>query len=157
MIDDVVIGREHAVREPVVAHELPDILLRVQLGAARRQGDDGDVPGHVELVGGMPAGLIHEQHGVGAGGDRKRDLGEVEVHRLGVAERQDQPRSFALHRADRAEDVGRLGSLVVRRRRARSPLRPAACDLVLLPDPGLILEPDLYWRAAREGRADLVQ
>ena len=29
MIDDVVVGLEDAVRQPVVAHELPDILDRV--------------------------------------------------------------------------------------------------------------------------------
>jgi hypothetical protein len=31
VVDDVVIGLEHAVREPVVAHELPDVLGRVQI------------------------------------------------------------------------------------------------------------------------------
>ncbi len=63
----------------------------------------------------MPAGLVHEQHGVGAGRDMERDLGEVQVHGIGVAERQDEPRRLALLRADRAEDVGGLGALIVRR------------------------------------------
>jgi hypothetical protein len=35
-----------------------------------------------------------------------RDLGEVQVHRLGVAGWQDQGRALALFRADGAEDVG---------------------------------------------------
>jgi len=30
--DDVVVGSEYPVRQPVVAHELPDVLDRVQLG-----------------------------------------------------------------------------------------------------------------------------
>ena len=43
MGDDVVVALEDAVREPVVAHELPDVLDRIELGRARRRGQDGDV------------------------------------------------------------------------------------------------------------------
>jgi hypothetical protein len=32
VVDDVVIGFEDAVREPVIAHELPDILDRARPG-----------------------------------------------------------------------------------------------------------------------------
>lgn len=32
MVEDVVLGFEHAVRQPVVAHELPNIFDRVELG-----------------------------------------------------------------------------------------------------------------------------
>ena len=42
MLDDIVIGCEDAVRQPVIAHELPDILHRVELGRAGREQDDGD-------------------------------------------------------------------------------------------------------------------
>jgi hypothetical protein len=34
MLDDIVIGCEDAVRQPVIAHELPDILDRIELGGA---------------------------------------------------------------------------------------------------------------------------
>lgn len=43
VIDEIIVGFEDAVGEPVVAHELPDILDRVELGAFWRQGDNGDV------------------------------------------------------------------------------------------------------------------
>ena len=43
MIDDIVIGFEDAVGEPVVAHELPDILHRVQFGTSARQRHEGDI------------------------------------------------------------------------------------------------------------------
>jgi hypothetical protein len=33
MIDDVVTGGEDAVREPVVSHELPDVLGRIEFRA----------------------------------------------------------------------------------------------------------------------------
>jgi hypothetical protein len=53
---------EHAVGEPVVADELPDVLLRVQLGTLGRQRDDGDVVGYHELAGEMPSSLVYQQH-----------------------------------------------------------------------------------------------
>jgi len=37
MVDEIVVGFEDAVGEPVVAHELPDVLDRVELWALRRQ------------------------------------------------------------------------------------------------------------------------
>ena len=92
----------------------------------------------------MPAGLIDQEHGVGAGRDGLGDLGEMQVHRLGIAGRQDQGRALALLRADGPEDVGRGGSLITGRTGTRAALRPAAGDLVLLADPGLVLEPNLY-------------
>ena len=69
MLDDIVVGAEDTVGEPVVAHELPDVLDRIELGRAWRQGQDGDIGGHVELARGVPAGLVHDQDGVGARGD----------------------------------------------------------------------------------------
>ena len=60
MIDDVVRGFEDAVGQPIVAHELPDVLGRVQLGRFRRQQDDGDVGGKIELARAVPARLVHQ-------------------------------------------------------------------------------------------------
>lgn len=70
------------------------------------------------------------------------DFGQVLVDRIGVAPRHDEGGGFSVPGADRAEDVCRAGALVVWRRRSRSTLGPAACDFVLLPDLGFILEPD---------------
>ena len=41
MVEDVVVGFEDAVRQPVVAHELPDVFDGVQLGASGRQRHEG--------------------------------------------------------------------------------------------------------------------
>ena len=76
--------------------------------------------------------------------DRLGDFREVQVHRFGIAEGQDQSRALALFRADGTEDIGRCGSLIPRRARASAALGPPAGDLVLLPDAGLVLEPNLY-------------
>ena len=54
-----------AVRQPVVAQELPDVLDRVEFRRAGREQDDGDVVGHMELGRAVPADLIHKQNGMG--------------------------------------------------------------------------------------------
>ena len=71
MIEDVVVGLEDPVRQPVVADELPEVLDRVQLGRFGWQGHDGDVGRHGEFPAHVPAGLIEQQHGMRAGRDRK--------------------------------------------------------------------------------------
>jgi hypothetical protein len=50
VVEDIVVGEEHAVGEPVVADELPDVLDRVEFGALRRQWHERDVGRYRELV-----------------------------------------------------------------------------------------------------------
>ncbi len=112
LVEDLVVGFEDPVGEPVVAHELPDVFLRVQLRALRRQWNQRDVGRDGELGGEMPAGLIDEQGGMGARRNLCGDFGQMEIHRLGVATRHDERRALAVFRADRAEDVGGGGPLI---------------------------------------------
>jgi len=49
-VDDIVVGSEHPVGEPVVAHELPDILNRVEFRTFGRERDDADIAGNIQLV-----------------------------------------------------------------------------------------------------------
>jgi hypothetical protein len=144
MVDEIVVGFEDAVREPVVAHKLPDVFDRIELGAFWRQRNDGDICGHEEAGRQVPASLIDQEDGMGSGRNRFGDLCKMQVHRLAVAGRQDQGRALALLGADRAEDVGGSGTLVARRTGAGAALRPAASDFVLLADAGLVGEPDFY-------------
>ena len=155
--DDVIVGCEDAVREPVVAQVLPDVLDRVQFWRSRRQGQQGDVVGDGELGGHVPPGLIDDHHRMGAGIDGFTDLGEMQVHRRGVAPRHDQPRTLAFGGADSAEDVGPFGALVVRRAGSGSALGPAVRDLVFLTYPRFILPPQLYLCSGREALADIRQ
>jgi len=85
MVDEIVVGFEDAVGEPIVAHELPDVFDRVELGAFRRQRNDGDVCRHDKTGRQVPAGLIDQEDGVG--GDSFGDFRQVQVHGLGVAGR----------------------------------------------------------------------
>ena len=144
MVDEIVVGFEDAIGEPVVAHELPDVLDRVELGRFRRQGNDGDVVRHGEAHRHVPSGLIDQEHGVGAWRDGLGDLDEMQVHRLGVAGGQDQAGALALLRTDGTEDVSRGGALIAGRAGAGTALRPPARDLVLLADARFVLKPNLY-------------
>jgi len=144
VVDEIVVRFEDAVRQPVVTQELPDVFDRIELGTFRRQRHNGDVWWHDESRRQVPAGLIDQEYGVCAGRDGGGDLHQVQVHRLGVASRQDQGCTLTLFRADGTEDVGGSGALVAGRTWARAALRPAAGDLVLLADTSLICEPDFY-------------
>jgi hypothetical protein len=84
VIDDVVIGLEDAVGEPVVADELPDVFDRVE--RLRRQRHQGDIVGDVELRRTVPAGLIEQQNSMGSWRHRSGDL-ESMGKPVGVLER----------------------------------------------------------------------
>lgn len=136
---------------------MPDVLDWIELGTLCRQRDDSDAVRHLELSGGVPSGLVHQHDRVSSRCDGERYLGKVQGHGLCVAERQDEASALTAFGADRAKDVGRLRSLVLGRRRPSSAPCPASRDLVLLAHPGLVLEPDLYGCAFREGSPDLCQ
>jgi hypothetical protein len=144
MIDQIAVVAEDAVGEVVVAQELPGILLRVEFGALGRQRHDGDVARHRELGREVPSGLVEQQRGMATRCDVGRNGGEMQVHRGDVAEWQDQAGRLARGGADRAEDIGGSGALIERGRRPCAAPGPAAGYLVLLADPGLVTEPDLY-------------
>lgn len=138
MFEDVVVGCEDAVGKPVVAHELPYVLGRVELRAFWRQLDDGDVWGNTKFVCSMPAGLIHQQHTMGIGRYGLGYFGQMERHGFCNADREDQ--------------AGVFGS-----RRTRAASGPATGDLVFLADAGLVLEPDLYRLSVGERGFDFRQ
>src|SRR6202521_3560707 len=99
----------------------------------------------------MPSGPFHEQNGVSAGLDGKRDLLEVQRHGLCVAGRKDETGRLAERGTDGAEDIGRGRSLILQGERSRAAFRPASRDLVLLTDAGFVLEPEFERLAAARG------
>lgn len=106
MVDDFVVRGDDAVGEPIVAHELSDVLDRIELGAVGRQRDDADVGGHLELAGHVPTGPIHQHDSMRAGCHRKRDLGQVQRHRFGIAEGQNRSGIHVLLGTNGPEDIG---------------------------------------------------
>jgi hypothetical protein len=144
VVEDILVGREDTVREPVVPHELPDVLNRVELGAFGRQRDDGDVLRDDKPMRQVPSRLVDEKHGMSPWCDSLSDLRQMQGHRCGIAPWQDERSTFALSWADGTEDVGRSGPLIRGRRWSCAAPGPATGDLVLLPDPGFVSEPDLY-------------
>ena len=110
--------------------------------------------GNLEAFGAMPAGLIENDDRMGTGGYSCGDLIEVKLHGFGVAERQNQGSAGSVFGADRTEQIGRLGSLIMRGSGTRALPGPAISELVLLADPHLVLEPDLYRCTRRKLGAD---
>ena len=142
-VDDGIVALEDPVGEPVLPQVLPYVLDGVQFRRSGRQEDQGDVPWDAEFCGGVPAGPVEKQNGMGTPGDMAADLVEMELHGLGVCEGQRQPCSYATRRADGAEQVGALIALVGRLAGTGAPSGPLTDDAVLLPDTRFVLEPDL--------------
>ena len=55
-----------------------------------RELEQRDVVRDRQVLAAVPAGAVEHQHRMGAGGNGAGDLGEVQVHRPGVGEGQDQ-------------------------------------------------------------------
>ena len=157
VIEDVFVALEDAVREPVVAHELPDVLDRVEFRRSGRERHQGDVAGDFELGGGVPSCPVEDDNAVRAGVYCEADLGEMGVHGVRVGPGHDKACRLAFLRADRSEDIGRGRALVLGRRRARAASGPSPGDLVLLSDTRLVLPPDFELDTVIEPGADLPQ
>ena len=91
----------------------------------------------------MPPGAIERQHTMRTRTDRPADLGQMQVHRFGVDERQHEPGADAAFWADRTEQIGPSVSLITRRSRAAALVSPDVGQATLLADTGFILPPEL--------------
>ena len=97
MIDDLAVGFEDAVGEPVIPHELPDIFDWIELWTLGWQRDDADIIGYDERSGHVPPGLIHEEYGMGTQRDGSSDFGKMQVHPLpGRRSHSDLPRGASV-------------------------------------------------------------
>ena len=127
MIEEIVVGFEDAVREPVVTHELPDVFDWVELRALWRQRNECDVAWNDKALGHVPTRLVDDQDGMGTGREWLQRSPQGAVHRRGIAIGQYQtprpcPPSGRRHRkyrlrrcADREERWGRCHAFNQRR------------------------------------------
>lgn len=114
MGDDIVIGFEDAVGEPVFAHEEPEVLNRIELGRLGRQWQDRDVGRHDKVVRHVPPRLVHDEDGMRIIGHVSGDFSQVLGHGVGITPGHDQRSRLSELGADGTEDIGRAGSLVMR-------------------------------------------
>lgn len=114
MINNILLGFEDTVRQPVLAYDEPEVN-RIEFWGFRRQRQDRDVCGHDEIIGHVPARLIHDEDGMCVIGDMACDLSQMPRHGIGVAPRHDECRRLAELGADSAKDVGGPRTLIVRR------------------------------------------
>ena len=148
-LDDFFAGPGYPVREPVGAHVLADVFLRVRFRRRRRQTDRRDVRGRVEPGCRLPSGAVRKQNGVSAPGHLAGYFFRMHLHGSGIGLWQGKGRSLARRRTDGAKDSG-VGMAPV-----GGPARrwPAPCllphDAVLPADAGLILKPDFCRRISR--------
>jgi hypothetical protein len=144
VVQDGLIRFENSVGDPIVAHELPDVLHRIEFGALGWQRNECDVFRHDKLGGQMPARLIEQNRRMPPGRDLFCDFGKMQVHRLSVTGRQNERGALAVPWADSAKDVGRSRALIGWRRGPGAAPCPTPGDLVLLADARLVGEPDFY-------------
>ena len=144
MIDDIVVGFEDAVREPVIAHELPKVFDWIEFWRLCWQWQDRYIFWHDEIVRQVPTRLVHDEDGMGVIGNMAGYLDQMLVHGMRIAPRHDEGCGLAKLRAYRTEDIRRPCPLIVGSRWPCSPFRPSPGDLVLLTDAGFILEPNFY-------------
>jgi hypothetical protein len=112
VVEDIVVGFEDPVREPVVPHELPDVFDRVELGTLLWEREQGYIGGHSERAGAMPSRLIEEQDRVRTRCNGGGDFGQVQGHPLGIAAWQYKGCSLAFGGADRSVNISRCRPLV---------------------------------------------
>lgn len=105
----------------------------------------------------MPSGLIENDHGMSAAFNRGADLAKMRLHGVSVTPRHDETSTFPFCRADGAKNVSPLCALIMRGAGTCSSPRPAAGNLVFLPNSGFILEPDFYLRGSSKPVPDRCQ
>lgn len=111
-VDDGLVAPENPVGEPVCSEELPDVLHWVQLRRSRWQQDDGKVFRHLEIIGFVPAGTVHQHHRMGPSGNVFADLVEMQLHGVGIGPGEHQGGPGSPLRTDGTEQIGILVALV---------------------------------------------
>lgn len=126
----------------MAAEVVPEIFDGVEFRGIGWERDDGDRGRDAEGFGDVVAGVVPEEGDVGAGGNRRRELIEEELHDRRVEPVGDQALGPAGLRADDGEDVEALEPALFRGGRAGSGVGPDGGQRALLAEPALVFEPD---------------
>ena len=133
---------EHAEGKEAFAQIEPDALDRVEFRTVGRQLDEAQIVGNGERAFVVPAGAVEDHEGVDVVWLGGGEMGEKDVHDLGVDAGQHEGEVLAAGRAHGGEDVGPLVADLTRARSAPAPEPPAVADPALVADPRLVLEPE---------------
>src|SRR6516162_951692 len=91
----------------------------------------------------MPAGLVHQHDAVRARRHCLRQLGKKQVHRSGIERGHHQRDAGVARRAYRPDNPSRLVANIAQPAGGLAALPPDVAGAPLLPDPRLVLAPDL--------------
>src|SRR5262252_9713082 len=91
----------------------------------------------------MPAGLVHQHDAVRARRHRLRQLDKKQVHRSGIEPGHHQRDTGVARRVHGANNPGRLETDIAQPAGGMAALPPDIAGTPLLPDPRLVLAPDL--------------
>ena len=146
-LDDGLVAFPDQSGEFVLPQILPNRLHWIEFRRVWRQRQQSDVVRHAQAPAGlMPAGAVTDQNSVRTRRHLSADFAQVLVHRLDVDARHDDGGTDASGWADRAEQIGRVMTVVAHHQRARADRRPNVSMSAFLPDPGFVLKPDFEVR-----------
>ena len=89
----------------------------------------------------VPSGAVQCEHGERPRAHLRADFLQMQVHRVDIGTRENEPGANAAVRTDRAEQVGRLVALIAWRCGSAAALCPDAGQAALLADARLVLPP----------------
>lgn len=121
---------------------LPDVFLRVQLGAVCWQSQQADIAWEFEGFCGVPTSPVDDDDGMRALLNLAADFDEMRVHGVGVGEGHDQCRSHAACGANGSKDIGAFITLITHGARAGAFFAPDIGERPFLTYAGFVLNPD---------------
>jgi hypothetical protein len=140
-IEDILIGREHAMAKEVVFEVLPGFFSGIAFGRSGRDIDQSDIVGNVQRLRAVLAGAVGDHGSMHLWGQFGADLIEVQLHHGGVGARENQSDGTVARGAEGAEDIGIFVARVDGHRRPQAFGRPAMGTAAFLPKAGFILAP----------------
>jgi hypothetical protein len=143
--------------EETLAPVEPNALDGVELGAVGRQVERRDRRRPGQPMGDVPAGAVHDQHGMAVRRQVGGEFIKQRLHRRDARLGHDQRHASVALRADGAEDPGRFVAHVPEPARADAALLPDAAGAADLADPRLVMEPQLDRPAMRLFGGDPLQ
>ena len=130
----------------------PHALDRVQLGAVRRQADQGYIVRDCKGMGCVPSRLVDDHDGVLVGGQRLPEPVQEHLHGDGGHLGQHERKALAGSRLHGGEQVRPRVALVAQAWRALAAGEPAVAHAPFLAEPGFVLEPECQALAGIRGR-----